>query len=235
MGKNKKSGKNNTDRNMYIEMENLDKDGKAKPTRLVILDIEGTLIDGTCINKGTLDREVEKEDFDFKFTDKEGDQYFIKKRPGLDSFLEWIFGNSSYTVAFWSTASRDFVNNVLSFLLKKETMHPLFIWTRDECEICYELTSNYGEYDIVFHKELSNVWNHPSFHFSKENILVVDDTPASYSSNYNNAIPIEQFFLEQNYDTELERIQQIIQVLDSHKNVLNVEKRLGHPFYLEME
>ncbi len=51
---------------------------------LLILDLDGTLIDTTLITNGKTPDMIWSDNFD---------TYYIYKRPGLDDFLKWSFAH----------------------------------------------------------------------------------------------------------------------------------------------
>ncbi len=194
------------------------------PKRLIVLDIDGTLIHG-FLSHETPDKGM----YDFDFTHRNGDHFYVKKRPHVDEFLTWLF--RKYTVAFWSASDDEYVYRVLGFLLN-DNMKPLFIWTQKMCSIKTVLLGPYN-YGVVVYKKLHKVWDDQKFGFAKEQILIIDDTPTTYSYNHGNAIPISPFTMNQVTDTELLRIRNILSLLDNVENVLKVEKRPDHPLYLK--
>ena len=129
----------------------------------IILDIDGTLIDEDA-----------------------------NPRPDLKYFFDFCF-NSFASVNIWTAANKEwyeYVNEkVFIKLLDKNKFG--FVWCGDRCSI----GRNYidGFYPETYKtKRLRKIWKTYK-QMNKNNTLILDDTPKTYSLNYGNAIPIPTF------------------------------------------
>ena len=178
----------------------------------IILDIDGTLIDGNG--------------------------YQVYPRPYLKEFFDFCF--SFYeSVSIWTAAGNKWYNKVYnevfkSFLPKGKAFR--FVFTEKRCVkvIDWNFIENSGSASdsggidsrIVI-KPLLKVWKKHKY-MTRHNTLIVDDTPYTYSRNYGNAIPIRTYKKKNvQEDTELLKLQQwIIKTMsDITSSVRSIEKR----------
>lgn len=177
---------------------------------LLILDLDETLIHSSSKELGRT--------CDFKVFD-----FYVYKRPNLDSFLNEAFSN--YQVAIWSTGSDDYVD-----LLAKEIL-PVnfqfeFVWGRTRCtarrmsaeDVDFAYTDP-GRIDYI--KPIKKLRNKG---YLRERILIVDDSPHKVSDNYGNAIYVSEFTGDNN-DDELLKLSEYLQRIADVPNFRNLEKR----------
>lgn len=178
---------------------------------LLILDLDETLIHATSKPVDT--------NWDFDLFG-----YKVYKRPYLDVFLDAI--KDSFLVAVWSSASDDYVEAVVKIIFPEN--YPLeFVWGRSRCtyKSNYQLIEEsgyndpYSHYDYI--KRLDKLRKRG---YSKEKILIVDDTPRKSMYNYGNVIyPVE--FSGQLNDDELYWLSKYLDTLKYADNVRTIEKR----------
>lgn len=63
---------------------------------------------------------------------------------------------------------------------------------------------------IMTIKNLRKAWKHKRYGYSREQILILDDTPTTYQLNYGNSIPIRTWSGNES-DKELERVKDILE------------------------
>ncbi len=83
---------------------------------LIVLDIDETLISSNVVKEDELDT-IDQNKFDFNFTLDWNDityYVFIKKRPFLDQFLEYLTQN--YKIAVFTAADREYATKILQHL-----------------------------------------------------------------------------------------------------------------------
>jgi len=180
---------------------------------LLILDIDETLIHATS-------KEISHLDFDFKVFN-----YFVYKRPYLDDFLQFAFEN--FKVAFWSSASDDYVEIIVNTLIESK-FSPEFIWGQKRCTpIRKELIDDYGYYQsdgfahYLYTKQLKKIRKKG---FRLERAIIIDDTPSKVSNSYGNAIYIDEYLGNMN-DMELQKLILYLPQFKSISNVRTIEKR----------
>jgi carboxy-terminal domain RNA polymerase II polypeptide A small phosphatase len=146
---------------------------------LLILDLDETLIHSS---NDQLSRSCDFRVFDF----------FVYKRPHLESFLSEAFMN--YNVAIWSTGSDDYVE-VLAKTILPEGCNFEFVWGRSRCT-ARKMSANddlFGYTDpgrIEYIKQIKKLRKKG---YLRERILIVDDSPYKLTDNYGNAIYVSEF------------------------------------------
>lgn len=178
-----------------------DSNGKQRDKKLLILDLDETLIFGT---EDALDAPP-----DFCVG-----AFHIYARPHVREFLS--FCSEHYHIAVWSTGSDDYVHQVLAALT--DGGHPFaFIWSRNRCTL--KGLGDDGE--LRWLKDLKKVhklgWN-------LEQVLMLEDTPQNLARHYGNVIPIRPFTGDQ-ADVELKQIMPFLLKLKDADNVRCIEKR----------
>lgn len=129
---------------------------------------------------------------------------YVIKRPGVDEFLERV-GKLYEVVVFTASVSR-YGDPLLDILDKNKTIHHRLFR-----EACYNYEGNYI-------KNLSQIGRQLS------DIIILDNSPASYIFHPQHAIPISSWFSD-THDNELLDIIPILEDL-SKNNVLDVGKVL---------
>jgi hypothetical protein len=94
----------------------------------LILDLDGTLIDGDEVN--------------------------VFPRPYLQEFLDFCFSRYA-SVSIWTAASREWLDKALRGCLAGRPF--LFTWTGERCTVKYQSRS-YHEVEILIRKKLAKVW-----------------------------------------------------------------------------
>jgi carboxy-terminal domain RNA polymerase II polypeptide A small phosphatase len=180
---------------------------------LLILDIDETLIHATS-------KELDIP-FDFMVF-----KYFVYMRPSLSTFLDYAFSN--FNVAFWSSASDDYVFEIVENIVREE-QKPVFVWGRSRCTPKRnDLTGNYDYYSdngfshYQYTKQLKKIKRQG---FTLEKTLMVDDTPSKVANSYGNAIYIKEFNGDKE-DRELILLMNYLETLKNCQNVRTFEKRL---------
>jgi len=181
------------------------------PKKLIVLDLDETLVHATSKDIANWDFEVGK--------------YKVIKRPYLDDFLKQL--SNHYKIGVWSSASDDYVIEVVKKAFPVD-YHLEFIWGRSKCtyKIDYSKIEEQGYADPFAHgnyvkplKKLKKLGIAPI-----EHILIVDDTPFKCAQNYGNAIyPTE--FTGNPKDQELLRLAKYLMEFKDLKNVRTIEKR----------
>lgn len=173
----------------------------VKPTKLLILDLDETMI------HSTESRLLHPEDILF-------DQYFVYKRPFLDQFLIDI--SQHYTVGIWSSAGDLYVQTIAE-KIKPPGVDFAFVWGLSRCTLKRDVERDIFEYE----KKLSRLKNKG---YSMESMLIVDDTREKSRSNYGNAIYISEFTGNRD-DVELPHLFRYLLSLKEVSNFRTIEKR----------
>ncbi len=169
--------------------------------KLLILDLDGTLI---YASETRLDRE---EDF------KVGD-YFVYKRPHLDHFLETCL--EWFELAIWTSASPAYAAKVVRNLFDVPP-DLAFVFSAERCTKRFD--ADRREY---FEAKRLQKLKRRGYSLSK--VLIVDDTPATFSLNYGNGIRVSEY-TGSLIDDELLRLLAFLKSLGAVEDVRRVEKR----------
>lgn len=185
---------------------------KNKYKTLLILDLDETLVHA-CQEKLAYEA-------DFALFD-----YHVYIRPHLSHFLEQI--RDSFTVAVWSSASDDYVVQVVKHIFP-EDFELAFVWGRSRCTYKGNIQiDEYGYYsdDYMNHyfyiKRLQKLKRKG---YQMERILIVDDTPRKSRQNYGNAIYPSEYNGDPT-DDELIFLSKYLLTLKDEINVRTIEKR----------
>lgn len=179
---------------------------------LIILDIDETLVHATNVPT--------QAHWDFEIG-----EYKVFKRPHLDWFLESLLPH--FHVAVWSSASDDYVNEVVEEIFPKG--YPLqFVWARSRCtpQSSMHDIEKYGYFDYQEHMRYRKILKKvkKADYATLERMLIIDDTPAKSSHNYGNAI-YPRAFTGNLLDDELRFLLSYLLKFKEVENVRTIEKR----------
>jgi hydroxymethylpyrimidine pyrophosphatase-like HAD family hydrolase len=173
--------------------------------KLIILDIDGTLISSNS------------------------SEHNIIIRPHLKEFLGYLFENIEH-VAIWTAAGKiwcDIVYEYIkNFIPNKKNF--LFKWSEERCTRVIHnddiYNGNFYAQQIIF-KKLAKVFRkYKNININKYNTIIIDDNPLTYKSNYGNAIPIYEFQNNSN-DDYLLKLCTYLNYLNLQENQRTIEKR----------
>ena len=188
----------------------------------IVLDIDGTLISHSLKCDGDID------DIVCKLVDQ---VVYVKKRPYMDIFLDFCFNNFE-SVSIWTAAQKNWLDIVLSVVIdKKHSDRFMFTYFGDSYEInrYYSVNWNLCVRSTIFcAKKLEDIWTCEKWKkkgITEKNLVIVDDTPESYSCNVDNAIPIKRFQYRDSFDNELLKLIQFLKILTKKEDVRKIEKR----------
>lgn len=181
----------------------------SKP--LLILDIDETLIHAT---DKQLDRAADCKVFD----------YNVYVRPHLKSFMDRV--SESYQMALWSSASDDYVEEVVKKTILSEYSYE-FVWGRSRATYRRnrerDEIRNYSSHNAHYHyvKPLKKVRRQG---YNLKRTLIVDDSPHKCILNYGNAI-YPRAYEGQLEDEELLLLAKYLLSIKDHPNYRKLEKR----------
>ena len=168
---------------------------------LLILDLDETLVYAT--------KKSADVGHDFRVLD-----YYVRKRPHLDEFLERIF--DWFEVAVWTSAGGIYAAEVVS-LLFSESQKLRFVWDGRRCTSRRDPETDFF-YNI---KDLKKVKRSG---FNLERVVMIDDTPRKLSRNYGNHLRLAAFEGDAG-DRELQAVLPYLEWLSKQKNIRTIEKR----------
>lgn len=169
--------------------------------KLLILDLDETLIYAT---EEKLEREA-----DFIVG-----QYFVYKRPFLESFLKFCFEN--FEIAVWTTATKSYAEEILQTVLE-ENQNLQFLWTRERCTFDFDAEEREHFYAKRMHKIRQRG-------YKLESVIVVDDSSNVWQSSYGNLVRVNKFEGNEE-DNELKILPMYLEKLKNVENIRSIEKR----------
>ena len=150
--------------------------------KLLVLDIDGTLIYSVPGYK-------QLEDYDFDILDNE---FKIKMRPNLLKFLEKCY--ELFDIAIWTAATKNYAEAIVENIFIKK---PEFVFHKDHCTFISQ--GSYSD-DKITIKDLKKIKSH-----NIKDIIILDDNEETFGLNKENGIYIKEFLGELN-DNELLKI-----------------------------
>jgi len=138
---------------------------KKVVSKLVVLDLNGLLIQRTYVG-GQQVKRLKSEAYIVS-------DHAILKRPGLDDFLDFVFSN--FRVGVWSSMREHNIVKLLPLIFGKRTLY--FVWDQSRCWQLPQLNE-----PTLFLKPLK-VISAAFPHFTENNVLMCDDTPAKLEEN----------------------------------------------------
>lgn len=172
-----------------------------QPPKLLVLDLDETLIYATKCQLDTTE--------DFRVN-----EYFVYKRPHLNSFL--TNAAQHFNVGVWSSAGDEYVHKMVENLETEANLFK-FIWGRSKCTT--KKDHNYDSY--YFEKKLTKLKKQG---YPLEQIIIVDDSPEKAASNFGNAVYILPFTGAPD-DKELLYLNKYLLTLKNAENLRSIEKR----------
>jgi len=169
---------------------------------LLVLDLDECLVYST-------EKPLDGVDADFRAAG-----YYVHKRPHVDAFLARMW--AVYNLAVWSKGGTDYVEPTVRVLMEPHPK-PLFVWSFPRCTRRWD-SWDHEEYHI---KDLKKVRKQG---FSKERMLIVDDTARNGERNFGNIITVREFTGQQD-DDELLHLATYLESLAPHPNFRTIEKR----------
>ena len=180
--------------------------------KLLVLDMDETLL--YSVSPGSLHRTLGPPDFEGVY-----DTYW---RPYVHAFLDEAL-ESYREVAIWTAGTLSYALPLVEALGVKDRLS--FVWGRERC------TSRWDREDDqhTFLKPLKKLLRRG---YRKEQVLVVDDTPAKLKRSYGNLVPIRPFLGESD-DKDLLYLMRYLHELGPVPNVRPLEKRGWWKKYLD--
>jgi TFIIF-interacting CTD phosphatase-like protein len=148
---------------------------------LIVLDIDETLISSSVVKEDEL-KTVNQNNFDFNFTLEWKDityYVFIKKRPFLDEFLDYVVNN--FKVAVFTAADREYATKILQHLEIFDKLE--FFKSRESLSIGFDWFKLF-----VYLKKLKSI---PDIDLKKT--VIIDDTKEVANRNSRNLIHVNSF------------------------------------------
>jgi TFIIF-interacting CTD phosphatase-like protein len=181
------------------------------PTKLLILDLDETLIYSTEISLAI------KPDFLV-------DPYFVYKRPNLDNFIATCF--EWFDVAVWTSSGAEYASAIVAAIFPNPQLLK-FVWTSDRCSIAinYNLDLIDGYYPTYYSRKLLKKVKRQGYRL--ESIIAIDDTPRKWEKSYGNLVRVTPFTGDPS-DRELDYLIDYLNKLKHVENIRTIDKRSWH-------
>lgn len=168
---------------------------------LLVLDLDETIVWAA--------EEQPPSGFDFKAF-----EYFVTKRPHLDTFLQAV--RKCYDLAVWSSSGDSYANRVVKEVFG-DSPELRFVWARSRCT--QRLDNETREY--YFAKNLQKV---KRIGFDLARVLIIDDSPEKVRGHFGNHLRLRAFE-GQPGDRELLDVLPFLEWLAGRENFREIEKR----------
>lgn len=153
---------------------------KIKKDKLLILDLDGTLIYTELLNihneNTTLDTFIIKDDNE--------NRYLVKERPFLRKFIHEA--NKLYNLGVWTASKKCYADAIISNIFDGITLE--IQYSENHCKKQIDQKNNIAH--II--KPISKILDVDKT-YNPKNVLVVDDNVTTFSENPNNAIHIDSW------------------------------------------
>jgi len=186
-----------------------------KHVKLIVLDLDGTLIDTS--SKGI-----------YKIETNLG-TLMLTPRPHLQEFLNYCFDN--FNVGIYTAATRPYALDVLKIILNDSHFSKIkFLKCYDNCSrrVSNEIKGEFNDGDnYIIYKPLKSIWNKNIGRkngWTKDNTLIIEDTPETCIKNYGNAIYVPSFKYYKKDDT-LKNLIYFIKHIETVGKIRSLEKR----------
>jgi TFIIF-interacting CTD phosphatase-like protein len=184
---------------------------------LIVLDIDETLISSKVVLENELDT-IDQNQFDFSFTlDWQSETYyvFIKKRPFLDEFIEYLV--KDFEIAVFTAADREYATKILQHLGIFDRLK--FFKSRESLSIGFDWFKLF-----VYLKKLKSI---PDIDLKKT--VIIDDTKEVANRNSKNLIHVNQFKWNRKSSENDATLLKVISLLEQIKDLpdwTSVKKRI---------
>ena len=143
--------------------------------------------------------------------------YRTMKRPHLDEFLDFAYGN--FNVAVWTAAGADYASEVLEKIgININSLK--FFYSEKNCTPKYEYGDGWGMGHMVYQKKISKLSKRG---WDMEKVLMLDDKP-EYIDSYGNVIKVDPFYGDTS-DSELLKVMKYLDLIKNEENYRSVDKR----------
>lgn len=160
-----------------------------------VLDLDGTLIHSEDTGAYVIEDPADNTELLLKDPEREAkltkryppphlkrDQYWVWFRPAAVQLIRFLQEKRAI-VGVWTAASKPYATTICEALFAETLRPPDFLWTADETEM--DLIEG-----LRISKPLAKLQNHFTHLMNIDTMVVLDDSPTTYTFNPDNAIPI---------------------------------------------
>lgn len=197
------------DEEFLVFLREIDNDIKNNRI-LIVLDIDLTLVCAEEVKDKVEIKEEKKEiklreDEDYNIIYREIRCFSGKKRPHLNTFLDYVFEN--FDIAVWSAGNEQYVKPSVEHIFGERKSLLKFVYHVEHCE-------NGSNKDQKI-KPLSKITG-----YNPSKIIIIDDNENSFIKNEHNAIKISSWSDDKTDDKLLKCIE-ILKILKTSDNIPN--------------
>ncbi len=167
-----------------------------KNKKILVLDLDETLIHSFLEPIENYDIKLDINIYD-EINDRECNTVYVKKRPGLDVFINEL--NKYYKIYIFSSSPKDYIFNIIKEIDKKKVIFKFY--SEDDC-----LTIPDGEQYNIYIKDLKKIEKDLS------KVILLDDNITSFTLQEENGIPIKSWYGDIN-DIELFKLLPLLKKL----------------------
>lgn len=115
--------------------------------------------------------------------------YVIYERPGVQSFLDFLFKH--FDVSVWSAATKEYVMFIVdNIVCAKRGRRLKMVLHSEHCNMSRRINPDSP-------KDLRFIWNNPRIHgFTPDNTFIIDDLPAVHAAQPQHCIAVPEFDVE---------------------------------------
>ena len=161
------------------------------------------------------------EDFDFTTNQDKMDKmdhhdmdgvYVIFQRPGLQTFLTYLFEN--FNISIWTAASKDYALFIINNIILKDPSRKLdWIFFSYHCEISKKHTGHSKSLSVLW-----DIYKIPGY--SKKDTVIIDDYNEVFDTQRGNCIVAEPFIFSNNDSENDDFLIRLIPHLINMKNYI---------------
>lgn len=179
----------------------------------IVLDLDQTIISSENV-KGFNNRDKMKL-FNYSTMDN---YYYIFERPGLQSFLNYLFKN--YRVSIWTAASKDYALFIIENIILKGKYKRKIEWIfySYHCDISEKLMKSIKNLSL-----LSDIFRIDDF---DKNTFIFDDNDEVYEAQPKRCLVAKPFYFTDEGSEHDNYLEQVVDQLKTGKSVSSMNKRL---------
>jgi len=168
----------------------------------------------------SIDDGVMQDEYDY---DHDVCNYFpMIERPYVHKMLNWAFKN--FAVGVWTSATQDYADDVVEkLMIDPQHGKPLFVYALDRC--VHRVVDAHEPWHMGGHIEyIKDLKKVKKYGYTKDKIIVVDDTPSKWQRDYGNLVLIQPFEGQRN-DDQMRRLMAWLSYLRTQQDIRKIEKR----------
>jgi TFIIF-interacting CTD phosphatase-like protein len=183
--------------------------------RHIVLDLDQTLISSELVKGMKPDLRKKMKLFNYSIMDN---YYYIFERPGLQSFLTYLFKN--YKVSIWTAASKDYALFIIEKIILAGRINRKIEWIfySYHCDISEKLMKSIKNLSL-----LSDVFRIDDF---DDRTFIFDDNDEVYKAQPKQCLIAKPFYFTNEGSENDNYLEQVEDQLKTGKSIISINKRL---------